>query len=806
MSVNVIDTIKPKNGGSFPVVEANDVKVTNTQRLDTALNAKASLTEVQALEATVADKANRTELNALASAISGKANSSDLNSLAATVELKANTSDVAAALTSKANVSDVNTALSTKASTIYVDNGLFTKANTTTTDSLQSQIDEIISPVTEDAEVQNARVGIDGTQYLTLRARLDAEIGSISEGLSNIDDSVAIILAGAGKNKCPNNIENQTTSKGVTATVYGNKTVLLTGTAYENEDAAFILFPDTIFPPGKYHISGCPAGGSVDTYRIDVVVGSNVYRDTGSGNQFTISEDTAIRANIVVYRNTTAPSDIFEPMICTLSDWQESDTYEEYGKAVPMIEVIDSKLESKQNTLNYAQLSAVNSGITSELVTTYNNTSELFNQIYSYSSKNLLPNAIINNSVSSNVTAIVNADKTVSLSGTANVTAPAVFIVASALKLPEGNYVFSGCPAGGNTNTYRVDIVTSSSVYRDTGNGVTITVNEDDEILVQLVVYQGTTAPAESFKPMICTLSDWQESSFYEPYSKRSNKTIVINVGANMEFTSLRSALEYATEHYEANTLYEVRMHYSDYDVADDFTEAELTTSSNYVGLMVTKNVRLVGADNYRNCVVRLALDSSLPESVRKRISTINLQDNAELENLTIKATKCRYAVHDDFWAEVSRKKTIKNCLIYSDDTYYHRAYGAGFRSGDNWSFKNCIFQMTDTALASFSAHNNTGFTMPAAISFENCRFIGGEYGAMFGSLTNGTSVINTITFKGCKSEAANAAVRLYEESAVSYGRGCLMSVTGYGNTFDNEDVLIQVTDGGDYSQRVDLI
>ena len=54
---------------------------------------------------------------------------------------------------SKANTSDVNTA----------------------TANLQAQINNIITPVTQDAEVQTARVGADGTTYASLKSRLDAE-------------------------------------------------------------------------------------------------------------------------------------------------------------------------------------------------------------------------------------------------------------------------------------------------------------------------------------------------------------------------------------------------------------------------------------------------------------------------------------------------------------------------------------------------------------------------------------------------------------------------------------------------------
>lgn len=50
MPVNVIDTIKPKNGGSFPVVEAVDVEVSEGQRLPEALASKADA--AQTLETT----------------------------------------------------------------------------------------------------------------------------------------------------------------------------------------------------------------------------------------------------------------------------------------------------------------------------------------------------------------------------------------------------------------------------------------------------------------------------------------------------------------------------------------------------------------------------------------------------------------------------------------------------------------------------------------------------------------------------------------------------------------------------------
>ena len=120
MAVHVIDTIKPKNNLNFPVVEAEDVKVSDTLRLDEALEDKADTADLTALEAEVEAKA---ENSALASAVA----------------------------------------------------------------NLQGQIDNIVTPATQDAEVQNARVGADGTSYQTLKARIDSEVNELK---TNVEQKV----------------------------------------------------------------------------------------------------------------------------------------------------------------------------------------------------------------------------------------------------------------------------------------------------------------------------------------------------------------------------------------------------------------------------------------------------------------------------------------------------------------------------------------------------------------------------------------------------------------------------------------
>ena len=69
MSVKIIDTLKPKNNGSFPIVEAVDVAVSSDLRLPEALEAKADVTALAEVIGEIADKAGIEDLEALAEQI-----------------------------------------------------------------------------------------------------------------------------------------------------------------------------------------------------------------------------------------------------------------------------------------------------------------------------------------------------------------------------------------------------------------------------------------------------------------------------------------------------------------------------------------------------------------------------------------------------------------------------------------------------------------------------------------------------------------------------------------------------------------
>ena len=134
--------------------------------------------------------------------------------------------------------------------------------------------------------------------------------------------------------------------------------------------------------------------------------------------------------------------------------------------------------------------------------------------------KNLLPSSTIQNGSKNGLIYTVyknsNGDvEKISVSGKA--TAVSEIIVQSSLNLKNGEYILSGCPASGSDNTYRLDYLNSAYTQsKDTGSGVTFTVNNDaNYIRIRWLDTTNTYSNIE-FKPMI-RLSTVADSTF-EPY------------------------------------------------------------------------------------------------------------------------------------------------------------------------------------------------------------------------------------------------------------------------------------------------
>ena len=97
---------------------------------------------------------------------------------------------------------------------------------------------------------------------------------------------------------------------GITYTVNSDGTITANGTATGHSE--FVLSANkSDWASGNYVLSGCPSGGSADTYSLQTI---NGFSDTGSGLQ---KNDTAefARISIIIKKGTTVSNLVFKPQL-----------------------------------------------------------------------------------------------------------------------------------------------------------------------------------------------------------------------------------------------------------------------------------------------------------------------------------------------------------------------------------------------------------------------------------------------------------------------------------------------------------
>lgn len=107
--------------------------------------------------------------------------------------------------------------------------------------------------------------------------------------------------------------------------------------------------------------------------------------------------------------------------------------------------------------------------------------------------------------------------------------------------------------------------------------------------------------------------------------------------------------------------------------------------------------------------------------------SPLNLSGSATIENIEIRATNCRYAIHDETssiarWNRVNRK--IKNVhAVHTMGTYHptEQTYGAGIAPTGVYEFENCIFE-NDANWFIFSMHaTNMAANDKTVVNIKDC-------------------------------------------------------------------------------------
>lgn len=131
------------------------------------------------------------------------------------------------------------------------------------------------------------------------------------------------------------------------------------------------------------------------------------------------------------------------------------------------------------------------------------------------------------------VSIVANADGTFEFSGTSN--AVIYFYSNPDATFDAGNYIFSGCPAGGIDgnvdNAYRADVTNNGSFWeKEFGDGKEFTLSTSTTLVALMRIGNATNMTGKVFKPMI-TLASQPNSDYahYVPYSM-TNRGLTENI------------------------------------------------------------------------------------------------------------------------------------------------------------------------------------------------------------------------------------------------------------------------------------
>lgn len=195
------------------------------------------------------------------------------------------------------------------------------------------------------------------------------------------------------------------------------------------------------------------------------------------------------------------------------------------------------------------------------------------------------------------------------------------------------------------------------------------------------------------------------------------------------DFSTLSAALASITDADSETNPYEIHVYPGTYNTLEGYTEEQILsadigggyTDDSFVGAKLTDGISLIGIGDPTQIILTATLDSTYSSAVRGNISTLNTQGTCSVKNVTIRAQRIRYCVHDDFGSTKHYTRIVENCIFEGLGTSlsYNPAvtWGAGIANpGITAIFRNCDFGYK------VGYHTRQLMTGNSLLIFENCR------------------------------------------------------------------------------------
>lgn len=216
-------------------------------------------------------------------------------------------------------------------------------------------------------------------------------------------------------------------------------------------------------------------------------------------------------------------------------------------------------------------------------------------------------------------------------------------------------------------------------------------------------------------------------------------KVITVKADGTGMFSTIKAAVDSITDANHVSNPYVIEVYPGTYNTLEGFTDAEIRsadigggyTQDSMVGVKLTDGISMIGMGTADEVILTAELSTSTYNpSIRGNISTLNLEGEGRLENMTIVGKNLRYCIHDDFVSPVNShdKRVLRNLKFRGENLAYaplFTSYGAGMSAPRDYLIENCDFGYD------LGIHSVNGQKFGCTIEVNNCtgnRFRVGDY------------------------------------------------------------------------------
>jgi len=251
----------------------------------------------------------------------------------------------------------------------------------------------------------------------------------------------------------------------------------------------------------------------------------------------------------------------------------------------------------------------------------------------------------------------------------------------------------------------------------------------------------------------------------------------VYNVGAGLDFETYTACIRALQGDTRKKTIY---IHSGTYDIYNEtggaghwgtFTGNE--DDWRQYNDVVPPNTTIIGVgDVYLNFMPSGTGAGAISEDASHVVSPVNLSGTYTLENLTINADNCRYAIHcetsgiADFIGSVYTFKNVRvnrYTTYFTTNRYKHNdAFACGYEDETRFEFDNCTFY-ADTNGTPFRFHDRG--TARATIAANNCVIRGNGSNRSMIRLEDVSSNENAHTYINCSNCFIDGKIHLHKSS-----------------------------------------